>query len=402
MTCWKACVTTGTSLFGTTWTHQCVKLPVKNGFRISVPVQISMMENTLQSTPKVLVVDDSPSIVLFIEKVLKSTGYHIIKAYDGEEGLQKALDEFPDLIVLDIEMPKMDGLTVCKKLKENKDTRIIPVIMLTSRDYIEDRITGLETGADDYITKPFNPKELLVRIKGMVERNILQHQKAEDDKLYALEQMAEEVAHEIRNPVVAIGGFARRITNKLPQDDPLKVYADYIVQEAQRLETMVNEIVRLKTLVVSPHTFIDIHRIINRVLDKTAADLQKRSVTLEKIFAENIPLIRGDTANLELAVYNIVENAMEALEKGGVITVQTAFTQQQVFIKISDSGKGIPEQEINQVVRPFYTSKMSGTGMGLTMVKHIIGMHGGMLALSSKTGSGTHVTITLPLRQRAA
>ncbi|MCL2564847.1 MAG: response regulator YycF [Defluviitaleaceae bacterium] len=116
---------------------------------------------------KVLVVDDEKNIVDIVVFNLKKEGYEALTAFDGEEGLKKVLDEDPDLILLDIMMPKMDGFEVCKKIREKKDT---PIIMLTARAEEVDKVLGLELGADDYVTKPFGVRELMARVKANIRR----------------------------------------------------------------------------------------------------------------------------------------------------------------------------------------------------------------------------------------
>ena len=113
----------------------------------------------MDTRQKILVVDDSEFIVELIDRTLSECGYLISKAYDGEEALYKIAVDEPDLIIMDVMMPKMTGLEVCRKLKSDEKTMLIPVVLLTSKNFVEDKITGFEIGADDYITKPFNTKD---------------------------------------------------------------------------------------------------------------------------------------------------------------------------------------------------------------------------------------------------
>jgi hypothetical protein len=347
--------------------------------------------------PRILVVDDDVLIVSLIEKILAKTGFQIIKAYDGEEALEKVSREEPDLIILDIMMPKIDGLEVCRRIKSSEDTRLIPVVMLTSKDFAEDIISGFESGADDYITKPFNPKEFVVRIKGLVDTRMYQHKRAEGEKLEALEKMVEGVAHEIRNPIVAIGGFARRIRSKLQPGDTLQVYADHIIHEVERLETMITEILKLQTIVVSMHKSVNIKETVDMALTDFSPAIDKKQIAVNKHYAPNIPLIGGDKVNLKKVFSNVIENAIEAMDEHGRLFFEIELKNKQILVIISDSGRGIPKSELSRIIRPFYTSKMSGAGMGLTMVKHILGLHGGDISISSVKDEGTRVTISLPI-----
>lgn len=118
----------------------------------------------------ILVIDDEVDVVKLIEYNLKDAGFKTLSALDGETGLQMARDHKPDLIVLDLMLPGMDGKDVCKELKKNKETESIPIVMLTARTSELDRVVGLELGADDYITKPFSPREMVLRVKNILRR----------------------------------------------------------------------------------------------------------------------------------------------------------------------------------------------------------------------------------------
>lgn len=126
---------------------------------------------------KILIVDDEKNIVEIIAFNLKKEGYQVIKAADGEEGVKKALEEDPDLILLDIMMPKMDGYEACKKIREKKNT---PIIMLTARAEEVDKVLGLELGADDYVTKPFGVRELMARVKANLRKSAFREEAAEE------------------------------------------------------------------------------------------------------------------------------------------------------------------------------------------------------------------------------
>lgn len=119
---------------------------------------------------KILVVDDEQDVVDLVEYNLKSAGFSVLKAYDGKEGFKKAKENKPDLIILDIMLPEMDGFEVCKLLRRERETSSIPIIMLTAKAAEVDRVVGLEIGADDYLTKPFSPRELVLRVKALLRR----------------------------------------------------------------------------------------------------------------------------------------------------------------------------------------------------------------------------------------
>ncbi len=348
--------------------------------------------------PKILVVDDSEFIVKLIESTLRDTGYHIIKAYDGEDALTKVAAEMPDLIILDVMMPKMTGLEVCRRIKTDEKTMLIPVVLLTSKNFVEDKITGLETGADDYITKPFNTKELLVRIQGLIQKKISQGKIVEEEKQEALESMAEEVAHEVRNPVTAIGGFARRIKSKLSADSPLMVYTDKIISEVERLETMVGEIAGFKGIVVSTNDIVDMKEVMDAVLDEFKDEMLRSNIENINYYASDVPFVKGDHKNLKIVLKHIIQNSVEAIDDGGSVTVKIGKQNGSVVVSVLDSGRGIIADELKRITRPFYTSKMAGAGMGLVIVKYIVESHGGALNIISVPGEGTSVKISIPIK----
>jgi two-component system alkaline phosphatase synthesis response regulator PhoP len=129
---------------------------------------------------KVLVVDDEQSIVTLLQYNLEQAGFEVITANDGEEGMKKALDEQPDLMILDLMLPKMDGMEVCKQLRQQK--MMIPILMLTAKDDEFDKVLGLELGADDYMTKPFSPREVLARVKAILRRTQLLNEQEENEE----------------------------------------------------------------------------------------------------------------------------------------------------------------------------------------------------------------------------
>jgi signal transduction histidine kinase len=347
--------------------------------------------------PAILVVDDDHMLLNMIRIILEQAGFSVTTTDNGEDGLQQALAHPPDLIILDFMLPHMNGLEVCRLLKENPDTSLIPVIILTSDDFIENKVAGFELGVHDYITKPFNAQEFIARVKGHVEASISMQKHGEQEKLKALETMLDQVAHELRNPLVAIGGFARRIRDRLSDDDQLSAYANNIYQEVQRLERTLQEIIELKNIILGSITSFDPVIFIAGVLETFTEPLTQSHIQLETRLQPERTSIRADKKNLALALNNIITNAIEAMDqKGGTLTVTFTQDARQCQIAFEDTGRGIRHSEIDMVFRPFYTSKTSGSGMGLYAVQHIVAMHNGTVTITSAPEGGTRIEITLP------
>lgn len=348
---------------------------------------------------KILIADDNPDNVELLRKRLTSQGYETVAAFDGEEALAAVLRENPDLMILDIMMPKMDGYEVLRRLKQEEDYRDLPVILLTAKKEIPDKIKGLDIGANDYITKPFNPQELLARVKSLLTLREEQKRKAQDERLMALDQMVEGVAHEIRNPVTAIGGFARRLYDRLPPNTIEKQYAEIIVNESKRLEQMVRQIVESTVISIPSLRKRDLNEVITEALAACKEKLAEGKVTTKVQLAEDLPPFIMDAGNLRRVIAHLISNAINAMPEGGTLTITTSRRNHFAQIQVADTGVGIPPKILPHIFDPFFTTKSSGPGLGLAMVHKIIKQHGGQIQVESEPGKGTTFTITLPLRE---
>jgi class 3 adenylate cyclase len=155
-----------------------------------------------RTTPRVLVVDDIPANVELVEALLEAQGYDISMAYNGEEALQKVAEDDPDLILLDVMMPGMNGFEVCRRIKGNEETRLIPIVLLTALDQVEDKVRGLDAGADDFLTKPFNKAELLARVRSLLRIRVL-HNEIEQKNLLLFRLLNRYVSEEIVTDILA-------------------------------------------------------------------------------------------------------------------------------------------------------------------------------------------------------
>lgn len=355
----------------------------------------------MEKKSKILIVDDTVDTVDLLRKRFRADGYDTEEAYDGEEGLLKAQQWRPDLVVLDVMMPKLTGFEVCCRLKADEMTRFIPVLMLTAKSDIPDKVKGLDVGADDYITKPFDYKELAARVRSLLTKKAATERLAIEQKNDALEHMVDEVAHEVRNPLVAIGGFARRIYESLPVDHRHRQYLEIILQNVAVLEKMVKELVELKTASLSYIEPTNMNQIVLEVLARFNQEIKEKGITMQVLLMEAPPLIPVDRENLRRVIDNILENAIEAMEGEIRILKITSQVNSGYFeIEISDTGKGISRDEIKKIFDPFYSSKIYGPGLGLTLVQKTIQSHKGTVSVASEQGKGSTFTVRLPLRTR--
>ncbi|WP_041283726.1 ATP-binding response regulator [Desulfobacca acetoxidans] len=348
---------------------------------------------------KILIADDNPDNVELLRKRLSAQGYQIAAAFDGEEALQAVLKENPDLLILDIMMPKLDGYEVLRRLKKQDEYRNLPVILLTAKKEIPDKLKGLDIGADDYITKPFNPQELLARVRSLMALREEQERRAQDERLSALDQMVEGVAHEIRNPVTAIGGFARRLYERLPNGTQEKQYAEVIVNESKRLEQMVRQIVEATVISIPSLRKRDINEVIVEALAACQEKLNESQVTAKLELAEDLPPLIMDAGNMRRVIAHLISNAVNAMPSGGTLTIISARRNHYGQIQVSDTGVGIPSKILPHIFDPFFTTKSSGPGLGLAMVHKIIKQHGGQISVETEPNKGTTFSILLPLKE---
>jgi signal transduction histidine kinase len=349
---------------------------------------------------KILIVDDAIDTVELLRKRFHSEGYDTAEAYDGEEALKRVDEYSPDLIVLDVMMPKIDGYEVCHRLKMDENRKYIPVLMLTAKGEIESKVKGLEIGADDYLAKPFDYKELSARVKSLLTIKSAREKLVEEEKSVALDKMMDEVAHEIRNPLVSIGGFSKRVYDRLPENDPNKKYLEMIMDEVSKLENMVKLLIELKTMTVCYLGNTDINEVITEALALYEDEFAAKGVVVKTQLLNNLPLISGDKEQLKTAVSNLIKNSIEAMQESPkILTITTSVSDGRMIIEVTDTGKGIPKDKLKSIFHPFYTSKIYGPGLGLTFTLKIVQQHGGTISVESEPGKGTTFTIRLPVRK---
>lgn len=349
---------------------------------------------------KILIVDDNVDTVELLKKRLRSEGYDTAEAYDGEECLRQVVAYNPDLIVLDVMMPKLNGFEVCQRLKTDENTRYIPVLMLTAKSEVENKVKGLDIGADDYLAKPFDYKELSARVRSLLTIKAAHEKLVEEEKSEALEQMMDEVAHEVRNPLVSIGGFARRVYENLPEGNPNKKYMEMIIEDVARLENMIKQLVELKTMAISYIEPTNINDIIMEALKIFEQELEEKAIDIETQLMDNPPLIPADKKQLKRAIANLIKNSIEAMvAKTRILKITSRISEGRMEIQVSDTGRGISRDKLKIIFDPFFTSKIYGPGLGLTFALKIIQDHRGTISVESEPGKGTNFTIRLPMKK---
>jgi signal transduction histidine kinase len=213
-----------------------------------------------------------------------------------------------------------------------------------------------------------------------------------------MSEMALGMAHGIRNPLHVIGGFSHRLLRKTDEDDPTRAWATAIAEEARRIEQMVE---RFETLAQRKTSFFaqeDLNVIVRSTLDLLTPEMKGKNITLVAEMCSEPLVGRFNKHLLKVALAHLMRNAVEATRPGGTVLVRTAKEQQFALLVIQDTGRGMPQDVVEKVFVPFYTTKIGGTGLGMVFVRQIVDEHRGVITLESKLGRGTTVTIRLPHR----
>jgi len=242
-------------------------------------------------------------------------------------------------------------------------------------------------------------RELMNRIEACENANRVlresQYFQLQAERLSTIGRMAATLAHEIRTPLVSIGGFARRLLRSTAADDPRREEMQIIVAEVSRLERLVEEVLGYSKISKPECSLTDINDLILSVLLTMQTEFERASVRLVHELDPGLPKASVDQAQLRQALMNLIANSLEAMPSGGTLTVSTTFETDFLEIGISDTGIGIAEENWHRVFTPFFTTKASGTGLGLPVVSQIIDNHNGSLRFESSRGRGTSFHVRL-------
>jgi len=375
-----------------------------------------MGEENENLNPTILVVDDTQDNLDLLEFALRRKPIRMLRAASGFECLDIAREQNPDVILLDIQMPGMDGFETLKRLREDELTAKIPVILLTAQK--KDPVSiekGLQLGADLYLTKPIDTEELLVRT-----RMLIRIRRAEAELVRIKADFMAMLVHDMRNPILIIKSFLELLLedeNMKFLSDDLKMIAGSALNSSSTMLNLINDILDLSKyesgnvpLQKLPQQIVNV---VNDVLQQMVIQCRQKNITIKKHIAQNLPQVIIDGAKMEQALMNIVGNALKFTPAGGTITVSAGFSEDAVLedgaagpmiqIAVSDSGVGIPKEELPHVFdryKQLSTAgliRQKGTGLGLAICKLIIDAHEGKIKITSEVGKGTTVRILIPL-----
>lgn len=385
---------------------------------------------------RILVVDDEAIILQLATMVLTSRGFEVLTASSGRECLEIVERETPALVLLDYMMPVMDGMTTLHQLrKQHPDTY---VIMLTGKGSEQIAVEVMKAGAADYILKPFKNQDLVERIENVLrirrieihnrelreererllnqiegwnlelERRVAEKTRElelahveilQAEKLAALGHVSAGMAHEIRNPLNAIGLFAQILKPALGHDAEKSGYIDKILHEVDRIDAILTKLLDASKgpkVTLEPVCLVET---IDRILHTFDEQLKASNVRVEKHYQE-VPPMMADSGEIEQIFNNLFANSLYEMQHGGVLEVGVGCDDQRVTIEVSDTGGGIPKDNLTKIFDPFFTTKAKGTGFGLSVVLRIVKSYKGHINVRSIEGEGTIFNLEFPPRRR--
>ncbi len=365
--------------------------------------------------PKILVVDDTEDNLDLLEFALKRKPVTMLRATSGAECLVLAERENPDVILLDIQMPEMDGYETFKRLRANPKTAKIPVVFLTAQKKDPESIEkGLALGVDEYLTKPIDVDELFVRTRMLVQ---LKRAQAELERTKA--DFMAMLVHDLRSPLSGIQSvikFIKEVSKEGPLKDEYLKLLDAAEESSHRMLELVNDFLDLSKFEAGSMTLerhpTSIKELLCRVIDQMELQFRRRRIAIKTNFDDDLPLVHVDERKIEQVVMNLLSNALKFADPETSVIVaaeriNTAAHEQrpQVRVSISDQGIVIPAQELPLLFERYKQVstaskvKQKGTGLGLAICKLIVEAHEGTISAESEPNQWTTFRFTLPALQ---
>jgi len=373
----------------------------------------------------ILAVDDIEDNLLLVETILDDADYRLTFAHDGPEALAKIAESPPDLLLLDVMMPGMNGYEVTRKIRQNPDLPYIPILLLTAHDHVS-LVEGLDAGADDFIRKPFDIDELSARV-----RSLLRMKQAMDMQTYMIQQRDDFMArltHDLRTPLVAANRMLAFCNDEAfgPVADEAKTAIAETINNNEQLLGMVNTLLEVyrhdaghKALTMSAFNLYDLTSAIVNELSPLATEKQ---LSLQLSDSNGKPIadtsafeMQGDVLEIRRTVTNLIGNAIKFTDQGSIrvqlehlersptclsLTNEGLVQVPWVSLKVIDTGVGMSSADQAEVFEWFRQGKQrrSGSGLGLHLANRIAKMHGGGIQVTSELNQGSVFTLFLPIK----
>jgi signal transduction histidine kinase len=360
----------------------------------------------------VLVVDDEERNQRLLKDLLEVQGHRVTLAADGEEALDKARQDAPDVVLLDVMLPKMNGFDACRALKSSPSTAGIPVIMVTSLASREDRLRGMESGADDFLTKPIDIQEVALRTRNAIySRQMHDVAQRNYEHLLEMEQLRDNlvhmVVHDMRSPLMVVSWALDLLGDELGgalTDETREVVASAELQ-AHLLTEMLDSVLDVSRLeagaIPLSYGVVDLNALVRQVVEPLGRVSGENRLRVE---TDDGPRhVACDRVLIRRVVINLVNNAMRHSPSGGAVRVAVEGDGDVARISVSDDGPGLPPEHRKRVFDKFWQAanrkggSSGGTGLGLTFCKMAVERHGGEIGVDSEPGAGSTFWFRLPV-----
>ena len=388
-----------------------------------------MTETTEQPTGHVLIVDDDEIMRDAASGSLTAAGFRVSEAENGLRAIEVLDDLRPDIILLDVMMPEMNGFDTALAVRQKRGYASVPILIMTALDDLESINRAFEVGATDFITKPINWVILVERIRFMTRavhmmnaQRQLQKDLVQAQKMEALGTLAGGVAHDLNNVLSAVINYPELLLLQVDGDSPLRKPILTIQHAGQRAAEIVQDLLTLARRGVSLKIVSNINDIVLEYLN--SPEHQKLisfhpDISIDTNLSSHLLNFSGSPLHIRKTIMNLVSNAAEAQPDGGLISISTynhTFSQPPIGVEptregefctleISDKGCGISKADLNRIYEPFYTKKImgrSGTGLGMAVVWGSVQDHHGYIDVTSQPDEGTTFCITLPATREIA
>ena len=394
---------------------------------------------------KILIVDDNPSNLKVLYTYLQKAGYQVLVADDGLGGLEVVSNSQPELILLDVMMPGIDGFEVCRRLKANRQSRDIPVIFLTALSETLNKVKGFEVGGVDYITQPIENEEVVARVRTHLtitrmrqklqqqnntlqaeierrkqieqelnsSRNLLQVSNDSLEQTVAertaelydsnqdLEHFAYIASHDLRQPLRKIRMCTEYLAEDYAQcfDEQAETYMQYITKSIDRMYLLIDDLLAYSRVgkQEQKYTSVDLNLVVEECLEDLSLVIEDKQA---EISYDNLPLVQGNLRELRQLFQNLLANALKfAGDRPSMIKITATRQSDRWLFAVKDNGIGIDPIYSDKIFQMFqrlhHNSEYEGTGIGLAICQKVVTSHGGKIWVESKLGEGSTFYFTL-------
>lgn len=349
---------------------------------------------------KILIVDDEPINIAILKEIL-DTENETSYASSGNEAIILAEAFAPDLILLDIMLPDADGYELCRKIKNSPKTSSIKIILVSVKNSLQEKLIGYEAGADDYISKPFEPEEVLAKTRVFLRLKNAEQINEEKKTLLNL------FCHETRTPLNAIVGFANLLINSrtISKNDAEK--ARHILNAGNELLAFISKIVLLEELKNGTRKIVfkklRLSQILSSAMNSLSADFKNKKIKVDIEIENNESSFSGDEELILFSINCLLKNALTHNPATFPIKIKIFSDTQNVFLSVFDNGPGIPEHLKEEIFSEFRVADINhhgrGHGLSIPIVKLITEMHGGTISLQNNSPSGSIFSLNFPLEK---